>query len=189
MTSDSLGGRLRPPAQLSSALNVWRFLVAVLAAVLGVTTTAATSAAQTATTEASVRLIYPATVQKVDDLKFGSISGTSAGTVIIDADSGAITTTGGVWRSGGTAHAASFIGAARKRTVVNIRIPKAPILLQRTGGTETLAVSDWTLQGQDKRELAAQTTFNFRVGATLAVPANTVEGDYSGTFEVEIQYP
>lgn len=147
------------------------------------------SVAQTVDASASARLIYPATVQKVEDMDFGTVSATAAGTVIIDPNSDTTTTTGGVSLSGGAAHSALFRGAARKRTVVNIRIPKTPIQLQRAGGTEQLTVSNWTLQGQDKRDLAAQTTFDFRVGATLTVPANVVEGSYTGTFDVDVQYP
>jgi hypothetical protein len=122
-------------------------------------------------------------------MEFGGISAPAAGTVILNPNTGAVTYTGGVFASGGTPRPAEFLGASRKKTVVNIRIPKNPIALRRVGGTETLTVSSWTLQGHDKRELAEQTTFTFQVGATLSVPANAVEGTYTGSFEVEVQYP
>lgn len=145
------------------------------------------SSASNATSTA--RLIRPLSILKISDLDFGGITSTAAGTVVINPDTNAVTYTGGVIAAGGSPRPASFMGSAVKRTVVNIRVPKQPILLRRTGGTETLTVSSWTLQGQSKRELAAQTTFSFAVGATVTIPTNPVEGDYTGTFDVEIQYP
>jgi len=138
---------------------------------------------------ANARLIRPLTILKVSDLDFGGISATAAGTVVINPNTNAVTYTGGTFAAGGSAHPASFMGSAVKKTVVNIRIPNQPITLTRSGGTETLNVSSWTLQGQNKRDLAAQTTFTFGVGATITIPANAVEGTYTGTFDVEVQYP
>ena len=57
------------------------------------------------------------------------------------------------------------------------------------GGTETMTVSKFTLQGLSRRALAKADSFTFRVGATLTVPANQVEGTYVGTFAVTVQYP
>lgn len=63
------------------------------------------------------------------------------------------------------------------------------MLITRVGGTETPSVSAFTLDGQDKRTLAAATSFTFAVGATITVPAATVEGTYEGTIDVTVQYP
>jgi hypothetical protein len=73
--------------------------------------------------------------------------------------------------------------------VVIVRIPKTPITLTRVGGTETMTVSNWTLSGNSNRTVVAQEPFSFSVGGTLFVNANQVEGDYVGTFDVQIQYP
>jgi hypothetical protein len=137
----------------------------------------------------SARLIRPLSLIKVADLDFGGISALSAGTVILDPHTNNVTRTGGLIAAGGAPRVAVFMGAAARPIVVNIRIPRQAIALTRAGGTETLTVSNWTLQGQSKRELAAQTTFTFGVGATLTVPANPVEGEYRGTFDIEVQYP
>ena len=149
----------------------------------------AAALAQSTNAISNARLIRPLSIVKVDDLDFGGVAATSAGTVVIDPNANSVAYTGGAFSAGGGAHPAMFMGAAQKRTVVIIRIPKAPITLTRSGGTETLTVSNWTLQGQDKRELAAQSSFTFAVGATLAVPANAVEGVYTGSFNIEVQYP
>ena len=73
--------------------------------------------------------------------------------------------------------------------MVNIRIPNQPVLIQRVGGTETLSVSNFTLDGQDKRTLAQAQSFTFAVGAQITVPAGTVDGIYSGEIDVTVQYP
>ena len=52
-----------------------------------------------------------------------------------------------------------------------------------------MSVRNFTLQGQDKRTLAKQESFEFRVGATLNVPANQIDGTYVGSFDVTVHYP
>jgi hypothetical protein len=73
--------------------------------------------------------------------------------------------------------------------VVIIKVPKQPVVLTRVGGTQTVTVSNFTLQGQSKRTIAAQAWFSFRVGGTLNVAAAQAEGTYVGTFDVTVQYP
>jgi hypothetical protein len=79
--------------------------------------------------------------------------------------------------------------ASKDSAVVNIKVPNKPSVLTRVGGTETMTVTNFTLQGQNKRTLAKQASFTFRVGGTLNVAANQVEGTYVGTFDVTVQYP
>ena len=165
------------------------FLLLLTLAVLAAPGQAIAQAASSSNATSTARLIRPLSILKVSDLDFGGITATAAGTVVINPDTNAVTYTGGVVPAGGSPRPASFLGSAVKRTVVNIRVPRQSILLRRTGGTETLTVSDWTLQGQSKRDLAAQSVFSFAVGATVTIPDNPVEGDYTGTFEVDIHYP
>ena len=97
--------------------------------------------------------------------------------------------TGGVTHLAGTPSPARYAGAASKHTVVNIRVPNQPIQIRRVGGTETLTVSNFTLDGQDKKTLAAATSFRFAVGARITVPADAVDGTYAGDFDVTVNYP
>jgi hypothetical protein len=138
---------------------------------------------------ASTTLIFPVTLVTRSDLDFGLVASTGAGTVVIDPNTSLLTTTGLVTSLGGNPHPASFVGASRSAAVVLIRIPKAPITIRRSGGTETMVVRDFTLQGQDKRTLARMEAFEFNVGATLVVAAGQVEGLYTGEFDVTVQYP
>ena len=139
---------------------------------------------------ATTAILHPLEVLKRQDLDFGYVqAGATAGTVVIDPDTGAISATGGAILLGGTPHPALFTGAAKSNSVVNIKIPKQPITLTRVSGTETMTVSKFTLEGLDKRQAAKNVSFDFRVGGTLNVNANQVEGLYVGTFEVSVQYP
>lgn len=151
----------------------------------------AQSVAQPATPRALAQtaLIYPLTVIVRSPLDFGFLAVTTAGTAVINPDTGALSVTGGVRSLGGQPRPATFIGAARSAVVVNIRLPNQPITLTRTGGSETMQVRNLTLQGQDKRSIARMTSFEFNVGGTLVVAANQAEGLYTGSFDVIVQYP
>ena len=139
--------------------------------------------------QASVGLVRPLTLQRWADLDFATLGVTTGGTATVDPVTGALSVSGGVVPLVGTPSAARYAGAASKQTVVIIRIPKTPVLIFRVGGTETLSVSNFTLDGQDKKSLAQQESFAFAVGATITVPAGTVEGLYTGEFDVTVQYP
>lgn len=134
-------------------------------------------------------IIYPLTLERTADMDFGWIGVTTGGTATIDPISGLLTVTAGLVRIGGTVSPARYAGAASKQTVVNIRVPKTPVLIQRVGGTETLTLSNFTLDGQDKKALAQQQSYTFAVGADITIPAGTVEGVYTGEIDVTVQYP
>lgn len=165
---------------------------AAIAAVLAMSLPAAgSSAPQRAVPAAKGRtqIIHPLSLTRIADMDFALLGVTTGGTATIDPISGAMTTSGGLVQLGGNVSPARYTGAASKRTVVNIRIPKKPVLITRVGGTETLSLSAFTLDGQDKRTLAAASSFTFAVGATITVPAGTVEGTYEGNIDVTVQYP
>ena len=172
-------------------MGVSRNLRSFAAALLVLPALAPADAAPVAA-EATARaaLLHPLELLKKRDLDFGYVApAAAAGTVVMNPETDIATATGGVLLLGGAPHAALFTGAAKNNAVVIIRIPKQPITLTRVGGTETMIVSDWKLQGLDKRAVAARVSFDFRVGATLYVKANQVEGLYEGTFDVSVQYP
>jgi hypothetical protein len=162
----------------------------LLLALLPIAPATATPIAASPPATARSVITAPVSIVKTSDLDFGLISVAAAGAVVIDPNANTIAATGGVTLAGTQWSAASFVGAAGgSAVVVLIKIPNQPVILTRQGGTETMAVSPLTLQGQNKRALAAQESFTFRVGGTLTVAANQVEGVYTGTFDVQIQYP
>jgi Domain of unknown function (DUF4402) len=137
----------------------------------------------------TVVIAPPASIRKMQDLNFASLTVTTAGTAIVDPNTDGITTTGGVLYVAGLHYAAQFEAVSPIKSVVIIRIPRDPITVTRVGGTETMTVSNWTLSGASRRTVAAQEKFEFKVGGTLFVNANQAEGLYLGSFAVEIQYP
>ena len=137
----------------------------------------------------TVVIAPPASVRKMQDLNFASLTVTTAGTAIIDPNTDGMTTTGGVLYVAGLYYAAQFEAVSPIKSVVIIRIPRDPITVTRVGGTETMTVSNWTLSGSSRRNVAAHETIAFNVGGTLFVNANQAEGLYLGTFSVEVQYP
>ena len=141
-------------------------------------------------TQAEVAVLRPLTLLKRDDLDFGALySSAAAGTATLDPFTGAVAVSGGVTLAPGTSYAASFIGAGTRRTPVLIRLPRNPITLTRSGGTETMIVSDWTTDGARTRVINAFEALEFKVGARLYVGANQADGTYVGNFDVTVIYP
>jgi hypothetical protein len=131
----------------------------------------------------------PASLRKLNDLNFGYLTVTTAGTAIINPNTEALTATGGVIIAGGLHYSALFEAVSPVKNVVHIRIPNNATTVTRVGGTETMTVDNWTLSGTSNRNVVAKEPFEFKVGGTLHVNANQVEGLYLGTFSVDIQYP
>src|SRR6185369_10360460 len=159
-----------------------RSVLSSVAAVLPLLVPAAAHCATPLTpATANATIILPLTVTKLDDMDFGSLAPTTAGTAVLNPDTDTLSVTGGVTQVG---------GSAEHNAVVNIKLPKQPVTLTRTGGAETMTATNFTLQsGYTKKALAQMDSFTFRVGATLNVAANQVEGTYVGTFDVTVQYP
>jgi len=170
-------GALRLP--LNMIVMLMLFAPAAIAAPIASSTLPAAQAA----------LMRPLTLTKLADMDFGNLGVTTAGTAVIDPVTNTLAVTGGVIRLGGTPRAARFAGATFSSAVVNIKIPNGTVLLTRVGGTQTIALDTFTLDGQSKRTMARAGVFEFAVGATLRPAANQMEGVYTGTFDVTIQYP
>ena len=170
----------------------WASFFLYFAGLLSVVTAGPAQAAPVAAdvpATATVQLRLPATVRRLQDLNFASLTVTAAGTAVINPSTDAMTTTGGVLHVAGTPYAALFEGVSPSKGVVIIRVPRDPITLTRAGGTETMTVSNWTVSGNARRTVAAQDPFDFKIGGTLYVDANQAEGMYMGNFTVDIQYP
>ena len=135
---------------------------------------------------ATAQLVVPTSVRLLNNLNFGNVAVTAAGTVVI-TPTDVVTTTGGVSSLGGNPYSAMFEAVAPVKSVVHIRAPNKAITVVRVGGTETMTVDNWSVTG-GTRNVVAKELFQFNVGATLHVNANQVEGVYVGTFTVDIQY-
>ena len=133
-------------------------------------------------------ILLPASFVKLMDMDFGSLTVTTAGTAILDSNTGNVTTTGGVTLVGGRPHAAGFDAVSPTKNVVKVTLPNKAVTLTRIGGTETMTVDTWTINGATTRNVVAHQELQFQVGGTLHVNANQVEGAYVGSFDVTLNY-
>ncbi len=138
---------------------------------------------------ATAAITRPASIRKLNDLYFAYLTVTTAGTAVVDPNTEAMTTTGGVVHVAGVPYSALFEAVSPVKNVVIIRIPKTAATVTRVGGTETMTVDTWTLAGSVNRNVVVQQPFQFKIGGTLHVNANQVEGLYVGEFTVDIQFP
>ena len=166
------------------------FLLRLLALIALACPAAARAAAVAATPPAkgSVSILLPSSFVKLLDMDFGMLTVTTAGTAILDSNTGSVTTTGGVVLVGGRPHAAGFGAVSPSKIIVKVSLPNRPVTLTRVGGTETMILDTWTINGATTRNVVAHQEFTFQVGGTLHVNANQVEGVYLGTFDVTINY-
>ncbi len=135
-------------------------------------------------------VLKPLSLIKKTNMDFGTlITSATAGTATINPVTGILTTTGGVTPVPGGVSPAVFLGAGSRNAPYQIRLPKNPITLTRSGGTETMIVSNWTLDGPTNRMVGANEAVSFNVGARLAVGANQADGTYVGTFDITVHYP
>ncbi len=159
--------------------------IAALFVALPATATAApVSAVPPAKSKAT--LVRPLSLVKTADLDFGTIIVTSAGTVVIDPTSGLASKTGGLLLFG-TTSAASFVGASTGLQLIYVATP-GPITITRSGGTQTMTVNNFVVQGGNLRLSLASGAFSFNVGATLNVATGQADGLYTGTFNVDATY-
>ncbi len=166
-----------------------RRAAAALAAVLalgGGVGTSAEAATQTATSKAIA--LRPLSILKLRDLDFGQlIAGTTAGTVILDPTTDARVTTGGTGAAGGTPLAAQFYTYGTAGLILQVTRGPLPVLA-RVGGGATMNVTQLTLNGPTTRVLNPAGVVDLRVGGTLAVGANQLDGTYNGTFNITVTY-
>lgn len=132
-------------------------------------------------------IVRPLTLVRTADMDFGGLIVTTGGTATINPQTGAMTVTGGLLPVSGPISPARYAGAATRLALIFIRIPSAPVAIRRQGGTETLQVSNFTLNGGALR-IVGTAAFAFAVGARLTVPAGTVDGLYTGDIDVTVEY-
>lgn len=165
----------------------WRRAVAACAVAAAAFAGSGAQAATQAGTAKTIAL-RPLSIVKLRDLEFGRlISGTTAGTVVINPTTDARTTTGGVTAAGGAPQAAQFYtyGTAN----LTLQVTRGPLpVLARAGGGATMNVTQLTLNGPTTRFLTAAGLLDLRVGGTLAVAANQLDGTYSGNFNITVTY-
>jgi Domain of unknown function (DUF4402) len=135
------------------------------------------------------RTLRPIAVSNTRPLDFGTlVTGATAGTVTVNPRTDARTRTGGVTLLGGSPGAARFTATGTPAVNAFITIGTAPVLM-RVSGSETMTVSNMTLNGGRTRRIPASGVLDVRVGGRLNVAANQRDGLYSGSFNLTVDYP
>lgn len=155
----------------------------MLAALLAAPAQAAGSAGT-----ASAVTLRPLSIVNITELDFGTNApGATGGTVVINPLDDARSTTGGVTPAGGTPNAGKFFTYGGPLQFVQVNRGPLPVL-NRAGGGATMNVTQLTLNGPTLRYLDTAGLLDLRVGGTLAIGANQLAGDYSGTFQIIVTY-
>ena len=170
-----------------------RILMAALAATAAFASPATAQTIDTAQAEARGVVLLPLTISEVDPLNFGTVlASATAGTVTIDADTGARSFTGGV--SGialDLGNRGEFNGLGTVDQLVEITLNPTANL---TGPGPDIVVTNMELDGCacqiETRTIptGAAGAFVVGVGGTFAIAANQPNGLYTGTYSVDAAY-
>ena len=181
----ALSATLKGPENMRNSLRLAAIGAAVAAASLATSAQAAASATATATAEVLSSLTL--TVDPGSQLDFGQIAANTGGTVTVNADS-TVATTGGLV-STGTRTPVSLTVTGSAGSLVAVTLPAAAVNLTRSGGTETMSLSNFNSTPNGAFQLDTVTgVSSFTVGGRLTVGANQVPGTYVGTFAVSVEY-
>jgi hypothetical protein len=170
------------------------FLAAVAAAFVAATPAAAapTPGTATATAKAKGIVLQPLTLIRSQDLDFGTVvSSAAAGTVVVNADTGARTVTGGVTGvpsfPGGRG---LFQGAGAVSQNVQLTLSAPALLISQSNSADTITVNSMVLDSGNLtlRNLGASGVFQVGVGGNFAIAANQPAGLYEANFTLTADY-
>ena len=135
-----------------------------------------------ATGTAAVTIFTPVSVTQTQGLDFGAVTSGASGVVSIAQASGTRTVSGGVGAvAAHVGKAGAFSVQGQANAAINV-VVGANITGFQGGITGT------TLAGNLPTVLAGQSA-SFNVGGSLAIPANTPAGAYTGSYTVAVNYP
>jgi hypothetical protein len=164
-------------------------------AALAATTIFATPAfAQVASADAEARglVLQPLTLTKVNDLDFGTVVASNvAGSVVIDADNGSRTVSGGVTgvpSFPGDRGLFTGLGTAGQDVVLNLTAPT--VLVSTTNPLDTVTVTSMYLDSSNAttRTIGSGGTFQVGVGGDFAIAASQPNGLYAADFNLTADY-
>lgn len=155
----------------------------------------ASAQAETAAGASKAKVLQPISLSLGQDISFGTIipSATRTSTVRINLNDTA-TPGGGAVMVGATHFASRVTGQGTRNQVVLITRPTTVWL---TGPGPRIRARSWTLgtfsglsrvTGNQYRITGTNGNFGFRMGATLDLARNQLEGQYPGSFTVTVNY-
>jgi len=167
----------------------FRILLATVAAFAAAAPAFAAPVAAVPQAKGRALILRPLTFTKVTDLDFGTVvSSNVAGTVTINAGTGARSISGGLTAitaaPGGRAFFAGA-GSAGQQVIINLTPPA--VLTSALG--DTIPVVTMYIEGGPTRNInLISLAFYVGVGGTISVGANQPGGDYESTFAITANY-
>lgn len=165
-------------------------LAALAATALSATPALAQQASATA--EARGVVLQPLTLARIQDLDFGTVVGSAvAGTVSIDADTGARSVTGGV--TGVPSFPGDrglFQGAGTAGQDVLLTLNAPTLLISTSNPLDTITVNSMVLDAGNAttRTIGVTGVFQVGVGGDFAIAANQPAGLYTANFDLTADY-
>ncbi len=141
---------------------------------------------ETATAEASAKIIQVIDIKKDQDLSFGNIIASAAGGTVTIGTNGTPSYSGVAAPTGteGTRQQATFTVTGEKNATFAITLPTS---IEIVSGTDKMTVNSFNSNPNETGTLSSgETTLN--VGAKLIVDANQATGEYKGSFDVKVNY-
>jgi len=149
---------------------------------------------EAATDSVSIQAIIldPVQITATEVLNFGSLTATTAGTVVMD-NADTLTPSAGITSVGGTITSGGFTLKGSTGRAIDVT---APASVNIASGGDTMSVSEFTVDGGGvdinatafTRSLAAATETGFKLGGTLNVGAAQAAGTYTGSVTLTANY-
>lgn len=140
---------------------------------------------------ARARIVTPISLTNVDDLDFGSILTTVAGTVIVDPDAAGSLNALSTLTPGTSTASAEFTVEGSANATYTITLPGALTLTPELGtgvNTTVITVDPFSSNVTSGGKLSDAGTETIYIGGTLNVPATPMADNYTGTFNVTVAY-
>jgi hypothetical protein len=138
-----------------------------------------------ATSSATAKVVTPITVSNTAALAFGSFSAGSGGTILIGTDGARSKTAGVVLLNSSTGAAAAFAVNGENNTTYTISLPTT---VSVSDGTNTMSLGSFVSNPSGTGTLSGSGAQTINVGATLTVASSQAAGNYTGSFNVSVEY-
>jgi hypothetical protein len=182
-------------------MNIKASLLLTILAIIGHIVSVRAQSAPTINSTASAQLIEAITLSETTSLNFGTtvLKSTAGGTVVLSSNSNTRNYTGGLAGGGPEnqdATNATFEVSGASLATYSVTLP-AVITLTHTSidsGINTMNVTSMKARFNDAESdsltstIASEGKDSFSLGATLTVQENQIFGQYSGQYEVSVDY-
>ena len=169
-------------------LNTKNMIYGIAAAGLLATSMNSTAIAADATANASATVGAPIVINLVKALNFGSFApnASTPGSVVLNHTTGTATYNVVTALAGSTPSEGEFLITGQGNAAVTIVIPSTAQTLTNQDGPGTMSVNTFTSDAPASFDGSGNITLN--LGATLTVAAAQNAGNYTGTYDVSVNY-